>query len=95
MTLQERRKQLLAGKSPAPEEEALESTGAKGDSPALATIVAPSTAATKVVKGGATLTTGGLPPRFSLKLTETAAASPSGPVSVDILCTDVFYGLPP
>ena len=92
VTLQERQRQLLAGKSPAPEEEALESTGAKGDSPAPTATIAPSTATGKVVKEGAKSTTGGLPPRITLKPTKPAAASPSELVSAAVLCTHVFTG---
>ena len=81
LTLQERQKQLLAGRSRAREEGALESTWAKASSPALNTTAAPAAAPAKATAEGATLATSGLPPRVILK---PAASSPVEPVSVSI-----------
>ena len=80
LTLQERRRQLLAGKSRAPEEGALESTGAKTDLPAPSTATTPTAAPAKVITEGAKLSTSGLPPRVVLKA---ATTSPAEPVSVN------------
>ena len=52
VTLQERQKQLLAGKSPVPEEGSLESIGAKGDSSVPITAVAPLKKTAKEAKEG-------------------------------------------
>ena len=91
LTLQERQKQLLAGKLRAREEGALESTGAKVSSPTPKITPAPTATPTTATAEGVTLATSNLPPRVILK---PAASSPMEPVSANLFVQMCHHSSP-
>ena len=91
LTLQERQKQLLAGKSHAREEGALESTGAKVSSPTPKVTPAPTAMPTTATAEGVTLATSNLPPRVILR---PAASSLMEPVSVNLFVQMCHHSSP-
>ena len=92
-TLEERRKQILAGKLVTPAEGALESTGAKND------LVVPAATASSlkvIATEGVTATAGGPAPQATLVVAEPSSiVPPADHVSSSSSLLEIVVGLPP